>query len=87
MTFINKNVAIRPGDEVLTSGMGGVFPKGLLIGYVEDVYKDDSGLYQHADVVPKADLGVLAYVFVVTEASEQSRPTVAPEPAIEEEAP
>jgi rod shape-determining protein MreC len=69
MEFINKNVPIMPGDEVVTSGLGGVFPRGLLIGYVEKVYADDSGLFQRADVIPKADLGVLTYVFVVAEES------------------
>jgi rod shape-determining protein MreC len=64
MDFINKDKLVRVGDEVVTSGMGGVFPKGLLVGYVEKVYTDRSGLYQYADVLPKADLGWLTYVFV-----------------------
>lgn len=67
LTFVNKDVMVREGDEVVTSGLGGVYPKGLLIGYVERVHQDSSGLYQMADVVPKADLGRLHYVFVVTE--------------------
>jgi len=66
MDFINANIAVRPGDEVVTSGLGGVFPKGLVIGYVEKAYRDASGLYQYADIVPKADLGRLSYVFVVS---------------------
>lgn len=65
MEFINKNVPIRPGDEVITSGLGGVFPRGLLIGYVDRVATDRSGLYQYADVISKADIGTLEYVFVV----------------------
>ena len=67
MEFINKNVPVLPGDEVVTSGLGGVFPKGLLIGYVDKIYKDETGLFQRADIIPKADLGMLAYVFVVAE--------------------
>lgn len=67
MRFINKNLPVLPGDEVVTSGLGGIFPKGLLIGYVEKVYTDESGLYQRADVLPKADLGAISYVFVVSE--------------------
>lgn len=69
MEFINKNVPIVPGDEVITSGLGGVFPKGLLIGYVDRVYTDRSGLYQYADIISQADLGVLQYVFAVTRVS------------------
>jgi rod shape-determining protein MreC len=69
MEFINKNVRIEPGDEVISSGLGGVFPKGLLIGYVDRVYTDRSGLYQYADVISQADLGMLHYVYAVTQVS------------------
>lgn len=67
MEFMNKNVPILEGDEIVTSGLGGVFPQGLLIGYVEKVYRDKTGLFQRADIVPKADLGVLNYVFAVAD--------------------
>ncbi len=65
MDFIMKEADILPGDEVVTSGLGGVFPAGLTIGYVEKVYLDRSGLYQHADIVPAADLKNITVVFVV----------------------
>ena len=67
MEFMNKNTPILAGDEVMTSGLGGVFPPGLLIGYVEKAYADETGLFQKADILPKADLGALTYVFVVAE--------------------
>lgn len=67
MRFINKNIPARAGDEVVTSGLGMIYPQGLLIGYVEKVYLDSGGLYQYADVIPKANLGMLTYVFVVSE--------------------
>ena len=65
MEFINKSIPIQAGDEVITSGLGGIFPKGLLIGYVDKVFMDHSGLYQHADIISKSDLGRLQYAFVV----------------------
>jgi rod shape-determining protein MreC len=71
MEFINKNVPVLPGDEVVTSGLGGIFPKGLLIGYVDKIYKDETGLFQRADILPKADLGMLTYVFVVAEQGDE----------------
>jgi rod shape-determining protein MreC len=70
LDFINKNVAVQAGDEVVTSGLGGVFPKGLLIGYADKVVADESGLFQRTEVVPSADIGRLQYVFVVIEASD-----------------
>ena len=74
MEFINKDVEIRIGDEVVTSGLssgGGRFPRGVHIGYVEKVYKDDSGLFQYAEIIPRATVGLLDYVFVVSKATEE----------------
>lgn len=71
MKFINRNIPVLAGDEVVTSGLGGIFPRGLLIGYVDKIFTDESGLFQQADVIPKADLGMLTYAFVV---SEQANP-------------
>lgn len=69
MEFINKNIPLQPGDEVITSGLGGIFPRGLLIGYVDRITTDRSGLYQYADIISKADLGTLQYVFAVRSVS------------------
>ena len=65
MSFINKAVPVQAGDEVVTSGLGGIFPRGLIIGYADNITMDESGLYQEADVIPRADPGMLEYVFVV----------------------
>ncbi|MFC1467561.1 rod shape-determining protein MreC [Verrucomicrobiota bacterium] len=81
MEFINKDVPVRVGDEVVTSGLGGVFPEGILIGYIESVAKDELGLYQESLLIPKADLGIIEYVFAVTEEVVREDPMV-----IEEEA-
>ncbi len=67
MEFISKNIPVRPGDEVVTSGLGGIYPAGILIGYVDRVELDKKGLYQYADIVPTADIGALRYAFVVIE--------------------
>lgn len=69
MEFINKDAEVREGDEVVTSGLsgvGGVFPKGVHIGYIEKVHQDDSGLFQYAEIAPRATVGLLDYVFVVS---------------------
>jgi rod shape-determining protein MreC len=55
---------------VLSSGLGGTYPKGLLIGHVEQVSLDDSGLFQRALIRPAADLGRLPYCFVVRESRD-----------------
>ncbi len=64
--FVRKELAIKAGEAVTTSGLGGVFPGGLTVGRVTRTYLDESGLYQHAEVAPAADLARLRYVLVVT---------------------
>jgi rod shape-determining protein MreC len=65
MDYIAREATLMAGDEVLTSGLGGVFPKDLLVGRVVRAHRDESGLYQRAEVAPTAELGNLTTVFVV----------------------
>jgi rod shape-determining protein MreC len=67
MDYISKEKPVFIGDEVVTSGLGGVFPEGLLIGRVVEVGTDSTRLYQQADVTPAADISSVKYAFVVVE--------------------
>ncbi|CCQ98441.1 Cell shape-determining protein MreC [[Clostridium] ultunense Esp] len=53
------------GDSIVTSGLGGVFPKGLLIGKVTEILPGEDGLTKMAYVKPAADLYQLDEVFLV----------------------
>ena len=53
------------GDVVVTSGLGGYYPSGLVIGSVEQVQVDDSGAASYAILAPAADLDALTEVFVI----------------------
>ena len=50
--YVSSSEEIRSGDLLLTSGLDGVFPKGLPVGVVSRVKKDDSGLFWQAEVEP-----------------------------------
>jgi rod shape-determining protein MreC len=56
---------IEKGQTVITSGLGGVFPKGLMIGKVVDVKPDQYGLNQTALVKPGADFYDIENVIVI----------------------
>ena len=58
---------IQPGDTVISSGLGGVFPKGLVIGHVLEIGKDQYGLLQQAIVVPAVNFNRLEEVFIILE--------------------
>ncbi len=64
MQFIHKDAPVQAGDAVVTSGLGGVFPKNILIGYIENVVTEETGLYQVADIIPKAVTELMDVVFV-----------------------
>lgn len=66
LSFLPEGAVLLAGDEVLTSGRGGVYPAGLVVGNVESVRADASGMTRYAVVVPKADLDHLKQVFVIT---------------------
>lgn len=68
--FVNKDVEIRINDEVVTSGLG-AFPKGVHIGYINKIERDASGLFQHAEIIPRATVGLLDYVFVISDAQKE----------------
>lgn len=65
MEFLSRNAAVKPGQNVLTSGLGGVFPKGILIGKIVDSRSVEYGLYTEARVKLAANLNALEEVWVL----------------------
>jgi rod shape-determining protein MreC len=63
--FVVRGDDVRVGDVVITSGVGGVYPKGLLIGRVSEVRVDEDRLLHTATVEPAVDFGRLEQVFVM----------------------
>lgn len=64
---IPSDVEVKVGSTVITSGLGGVFPRGLPIGTVEEVVVDQYGLTQTAHVKPFADLYDISHVVVAAQ--------------------
>ena len=64
MDYVLQTADVQEGDEVVTSGLGGLFPKGLLVGRVVKVAMHEAGLYQTAWIDSAANLGELEYGFV-----------------------
>ena len=65
LSYLPDGAQLVAGDEVLTSGRGGVYPSGLVVGRVEGVFTDPSGKTRYAVVQPEAELGSLIEVFVI----------------------
>jgi rod shape-determining protein MreC len=68
MTFVDRAAKINAGENVVTSGLGGIFPKGLPIGAVTRVrLNPQSGMYQDVEIKPAVDFRRLEEVLVVVE--------------------
>ena len=67
LSYLPDEVELVSGDVVLTSGRGEVYPSGLVVGAVERVSTDVSGVSRYAMVRPAADLNELTQVFVIKE--------------------
>jgi rod shape-determining protein MreC len=65
LKYLLRTEEVVVGDVVITSGLGGVFPKGLTIGEVRSVDKKGHGVFQFADLTPSVDLAKLEEVLVL----------------------
>ncbi len=66
MKYIPQEETVNVNDIVLTSGLGGNFPKKLIIGQVTAVHQRDIEMFQQADIRPTVDFNNLEIVLVIT---------------------
>lgn len=62
---IPYDAKVEKGQRVFTSGLGGIFPKGLFIGEIEEVVADEYGLTQIAYIKPAANFYDIEDVIIV----------------------
>ena len=65
LDYLPADCRLLAGDLVVTSGLHGYYPSGLVIGSVEEVQVDDSGAASYAILKPEADFDALTEVFVI----------------------
>ena len=65
LSYLSADAQLLSGDVVTTSGLGGFYPGGQVIGTVESVRTGDDGLAQYAVLAPAARLGELSEVFII----------------------
>ena len=75
--YMGRNEDVRPGDRLITSGLDGTFPKGLLVGTIVDVADDGPGLFQRVRVSLAVDPLVMEEVLFI---SDKPRPAVSSVP-------
>jgi rod shape-determining protein MreC len=72
--YLSRGEEAKVGDAVVTSGLGGAFPRDLAVGHVTKVLPGSVGLYQEVEVTPDVDFARLSEVLVVV------APPPAPDP-------
>ena len=65
MKYVPITAEVNVGDQIISSGLGGVYPKGLVMGTVVSITKATQGLFQEITIAPSADFGRLEEVLVL----------------------
>ena len=67
LTDLERSCETRAGDQIITTGLGGVFPPDLLVGTVQQVLPEASGKSSIAVIRPGADPRTVKHVFIITD--------------------
>jgi rod shape-determining protein MreC len=65
LTYLSSSANLKSGQQVVTSGIGGVFPRGIPLGQIVDSQQVEFGLYSEARVKLNVNLGALEEVWVL----------------------
>ena len=65
--YLTENASVVIGDTVETSGTGGVFPKGIMIGTVESVQPEETGISYYAVLRPFVNVSNVSSVSIITD--------------------
>lgn len=65
LSYLEKDTQIVRGDTIETSGFGGLFPKGILIGRVEEIKSEAHGITKYAIMSPVVDLSDIDHVLII----------------------
>ena len=66
VSYLSNDVQLSSGDSIVTSGIGGIFPAGLVVGNVQELKPEKHGISQYAVTSPAVDIENLENVFVIT---------------------
>ncbi|MCD6460889.1 rod shape-determining protein MreC [bacterium] len=72
LNYLPRDETVFVNDLVLSSGLGGVYQKGLVIGTVKAIHEAKFGLYKYADITPSVPLHKIEEVLVIFKPKEDS---------------
>ncbi len=72
--YVLRKHEINVGDTVVSSGLDGVFPKGLRVGRVSEIVRLNAGIFQKVSVTPYVNFEVLEEVFIIFDLDSEALP-------------
>lgn len=69
---IDAEIEIEVGQQVVSSGLGGIFPKGIIIGEITEITIDEFGLTKLAYIKPAAEFSLLNHVMIADRAMPEA---------------
>jgi rod shape-determining protein MreC len=77
LKYITRNESVEVGDKLITAGVGGIYPKGLKVGMITGITKENFGMTLSIEVVPSVDFDKLEEVLVLISTDEAINASVA----------
>lgn len=79
LKYIMRNEPVEVGDKLITAGVGGIYPKGIKVGMITDISKENFGMTLSIEVVPSVDFDKLEEVLVMIPMENATKvPTASP---------
>ncbi|HEU19988.1 MAG TPA: rod shape-determining protein MreC [Deltaproteobacteria bacterium] len=73
LRYVQRSEKVKAGDLVVSSGLDGVFPKGLPLGTITSIDREKAGLFQRIRVIPTVDVSKLEEVLIVLKKDEMEQ--------------
>jgi rod shape-determining protein MreC len=74
LKYIMRNEPVEVGDKLITAGVGGIYPKGIKVGMITDISKENFGMTLSVEVIPSVDFDKLEEVLVLIPNEVASNP-------------
>ena len=70
LSFLPEDSKLVTGDQIITSGLGGMYPSGLVVGAIRSFEVEKDGITRYAQIEPAADMSGVRYVYVIVDYNE-----------------
>ena len=74
MKYVPRQIKVDKPEKIISSGMGGAFPKSLYIGNVVEVKQKSASLFKDIKIIPRIDISKIENVLVIKRKKEENTP-------------